>query len=40
MELKPPGAVPVGVLVVPGGTEVEGAVEVGGGVAAPGKHWE
>lgn len=40
MELSPPGALPVGVEVVPGGADVEGAVDVGGGVAWPGRHWE
>ena len=38
MEARPPGAVPVGVLVVPGG--VDEIVVVGGGVAEPGKHCE
>ena len=37
IELKPGGALPVGMLDEPGGV-VTGTVDVGGGVAAPGRH--
>lgn len=38
MVLSPGGALPVGVEVVPGGADDAGAVDVGAGVASPGRH--